>query len=308
MKHTILGAGGSIGIPLANELLKTGEPVRLVSRSGFSMEGAESAKADLKSFEEVRKSIDGSDIVYNCAGLAYNTKVWSAEWPLIMKNTIQACKETGARLIFFDNVYMYGKVDGKMTEATPYHPVSKKGEIRAGIARMLEEEMQNGFKAIIARAADLYGPYGTRSSMPYILALSKMLNGKKPQWMVSGEIPHSFSYTLDCAKAMVLLAKRSECFGQVWHMPTCNPPITGKAFIEIAAKEIGVDPSFGLLSKWMVRLAGLFDKTVAELYEMMYQNEFEYYFDSTKFNEFFGFAPTSYEEGIAETVRFAKQQ
>jgi len=38
--------------------------------------------------------------------------------------------------------------------------------------------------------------------------------------------------------------------------------------------------------------------------EMVYQNEQVYWFDSSKFEQKYGFAPTSYEEGIRETVKF----
>jgi hypothetical protein len=54
-----------------------------------------------------------------------------------MRNAIEAAKRANARLVFFDNVYMYGKVDGVMTEETPFNPCSKKGEIRAEIATSL---------------------------------------------------------------------------------------------------------------------------------------------------------------------------
>jgi len=64
MKHTILGAGGSIGNALTHELLKSRESVRLVSRSNYSITGAESFKADITSYEETLNSIKGSDIVY----------------------------------------------------------------------------------------------------------------------------------------------------------------------------------------------------------------------------------------------------
>src|ERR1039458_6465894 len=113
MKHTILGAGGSIGNSLTNELLKSNESVRLVSRSSYSLKGAESFKADISSYEETSKSVEGSDFVYLLAGLPYDRKVWSELWPKIMKNVIDACKNHNAKLIFFDNVYMYGKVEGK---------------------------------------------------------------------------------------------------------------------------------------------------------------------------------------------------
>jgi nucleoside-diphosphate-sugar epimerase len=307
MKHTILGAGGSIGNSLTYELLKNNNDVRLVSRSSFSITGTESIKADLTSYKETLNSVKNSDIVYLCVGLEYNAKVWSDLWPEIMQNSIDSCKNTGAKLIFFDNVYMYGKVDGKMIETTPYNPCSKKGEVRAKIALMLENEIkQKNINAIIARAADLYGPYATKNSLPYVLVFDKLMNNKISQWMVDINNAHSFTYTLDCAKGLVLLANNKECLNQIWHLPTYNPAIDGKTFIELAANEFGAAPNFSVLKKWMIKMVGLFNKNVKEMIEMLYQIENDYYFDSTKFNDYFKYKPKSYIEGIHETLEFLK--
>jgi nucleoside-diphosphate-sugar epimerase len=244
-----------------------------------------------------------------CAGLPYDVKVWSVTWPKIMQNTIDACKHVGAKLIFFDNVYMYGKVDGKMTETTPYNPCSKKGDIRTKIATLLEDEIKNkSINAIIARAADLYGPYATKTSVPYILVFDKLMHNKRAQWTIDIHKTHSFSYTIDCARGLYLLANKEEAFNQIWHLPTYNPAPDGKTFIEMAAKEIGVPAKYMVLKKWMVRMGGLFDHTVYELYEMLYQNEFDYYFDSSKFNDFFKYKPRTYAEGIHETVEFVNRK
>ena len=89
-------------------------------------------------------------------------------------------------------------------------------------------------------------------------------------------------------------------------MPTFNPAINGKTFIELVAKELSVEPKYSIFSKFMLKVAGLFDKTIAEMQEMLYQNEFPYYFDSTKFNNSFGYNPKPYKEGIAETIQFVK--
>lgn len=307
MQHTILGAGGSIGNALTYELLQTNEDIRLVSRSGFSIKGTNSVKADLISYEQTLESVEGSDIVYLLVGLEYKHKVWAELWPKIMENTIKACKSAGAKLIFFDNVYMYGKVDGKMTEDTPVNPCSKKGKVRAQIAQMLIDEFEKSdLDVSIARAADLYGPYATKTSMPYILALEKLMKGKSAQWMADDKTVHTFTYTIDCAKAMILMANDDRSFNQIWHLPSYNPPISGKEFIEIAAKEIGVKPKYSVLKPWMVKLAGIFDKNISELVEMNYQYIYNYYFDSTKFEKYFNYKPTNYSKGIKETVEFLK--
>jgi hypothetical protein len=63
-----------------------------------------------------------------------------------------------------------------------------------------------------------------------------------------------------------------------------------------------------VLKKWMIKMAGLFDKTVKESVEMLYQSEFEYYFDSRKFNEYFKYSPVSYMNGIHETIGFLRKE
>src|SRR5450631_874015 len=114
--HTILGAGGVIARGLAEELIRHKEPVRLVSRHPAGRTGAESFAADLTDPAQTIRAVENSSVVYLCAGLKYDYSVWRNQWPKIMTNTIGACQRAKARLIFFDNVYMYGRVDGVMTE------------------------------------------------------------------------------------------------------------------------------------------------------------------------------------------------
>jgi len=308
MKHTILGAGGAIGKALGFELLKQFKDVRLVSRSKFWMPGAETVKADISIYEDTLRALKGSDIVYLCVGLPYDSRIWTELWPKIMQNCIDGCKSIKAKLIFFDNVYMYGKVEGRMSELTPYNPRSKKGEVRTKIAMMLENEInKQNIKAIIARSADFYGPFASITSIPYVLVIERYMNRKKAQWLMDASVSHSFTYTIDCAKAILLLHNREDCYQQTWHLPT-DSPISGETLIHIIANALGLPPDYEVLNKWMIRTAGLFSKNAMESYEMLYQFENNYYFDSTKFNDFFDFRPTSYFNGIGETIRILKMK
>ena len=157
---TILGAGGAIGGELVKDLSPRSEPIRLVSRNPKLVPGAaEAVAADLSNLDDTLKAVSGSRVAFLLVGLKYDFKVWRELWPRIMRNAIEACKRSNARLVFFDNVYMYGKVDGVMTEETPFRPCSKKGELRAQIATTLLNEIKAGsLTALIARAADFYGP------------------------------------------------------------------------------------------------------------------------------------------------------
>jgi nucleoside-diphosphate-sugar epimerase len=204
---------------------------------------------------------------------------------------------------------MYGRVDGPMTEETPYNPCSRKGEVRARIARQLEERMKVGApRGCIARAADFYGPHADRNAVPHILVLDKLAAGKRAQWLVDASLPHSLGFTLDSARGMAVLGERPEALGQVWHLPTADPPIDGKAFVELAAEELGVPPRLSLLKPWMIRLAGLFSSDIAETAEMLYQYERPYRFDSTKIARAFDLGPTPYAEGIRRTVAWIRQR
>jgi nucleoside-diphosphate-sugar epimerase len=301
---TILGAGGVIADELVKELAAhSTEPIRLVSRNPELLPGAaEAVSADLAILDDTVRAVSGSRIAFLVVGLKYDVKVWRQLWPRIMRNAIEAAKRAGARLVFFDNVYMYGKVDGPMTEETPFRPCSKKGEIRAEIASMLLDEMKSGsLTALIARSADFYGPRA-RTGIPNVLVFDKFATGAKAMWLANDSVKHSLTFTPDAARSLVLLAESETAWNQTWHVPTAPDPPTGKQFIGLAANAFGTPPRYQVLSRPMVWIAGRFDSTVRELYEMLYQYEFDYVFDSTKFTTAFGFEPTSYPEGVRRTA------
>jgi nucleoside-diphosphate-sugar epimerase len=300
---TILGAGGAIGSELVKELSARGEPIRLVSRNPKLEAGAaEAVAADLSNLDDTLKAISGCRIAFLVAGLKYDLAIWREHWPRIMDNVIDACKRSGSRLVFFDNVYMYGKVEGAMTEETPFHPCSKKGEIRARIAtRLLDEIKAGNLNALIARAPDFYGP-GVQTSVPNLLVFDKFAKGAKAQWLANDKVKHSFAFTPDAARSLVLLAESENGWNQTWHVPTAPDPPTGKEFIELVAKEFGTEPRYRVLSRPMLWVGGWFDRTIGELREMLYQNECDYVFDSTKFEKAFHFKPTSYGDGIHRTA------
>jgi nucleoside-diphosphate-sugar epimerase len=307
--HTILGAGGAIGNELAKELGARGHQVRLVARNPRLTAGAtEIVSANVANLDQTINAISGSAVVYLVVGLKYDINVWQALWPRIMRNAIQACKRTNAKLIFFDVVYMYGKVSAAMTEETPFNPCSKKGEVRAQIATTLLDEIRTGhLTGLIARSADFYGP-DTRTGIPNVLVFDNFAKGAKASWLVNDSVIHSFTFTPDAAKSLVLLSDNEKAWNQTWHVPTKSNPPTGREFIEMAAKEFGVDPRYRVLSRPMVKLAGWFDKTIRETYEMLYQSDNEYLFDSTKFIKAFNFEPTSYGDGIRIAAAAYKQE
>lgn len=306
---TILGAGGAISNELVKRLAARKLEFRLVGRRPQKTPGAtEVMAADVADRDQAIRAVGGSTIVYLLVGLKYDHKVWAELWPRIMAGTIEACKRAGAKLIFFDNVYMYGRVDGPMTEETPFNPCSKKGEVRARVAQMLIDEWQRGaIDAMIARCADFYGP-NAPNSVPYSMVFDLLARGKKPMWFANCNLPHSFTYTPDAAESLVQLADSPTAWNQTWHVPTAPNPPAGKEFIAMAAKEFGAPPKCRKVGNITLRLVGLINPMVREMREMMYQYDSPYIFDSTKYAKAFGFDGTPYASGIRATADSFKDE
>ena len=301
--QTILGANGVIAKELAKELTNYTNKIRLVSRNPQSVNKTDEIfSADLLNAGQTESAVKGSETVYLTVGLPYNTKIWQQKWPVIMQNVINACKKSGVRLVIFDNVYMYGKVNGWMTEDSAYHPISKKGEVRKEIAEMLMNEVKKGnISALIARAADFYGP-----GAPGIINATVFENyakGKKAQWLINDNVSHSFTFTPDAGKATALLGNTETAYNQVWHLPTDKNALTGKEIITKISAAFNAEPKYQVISKWMLKMVSIFNSVVKENIELQYQNEYPYLFDSSKFEKTFNdFRITSYDEGIKITA------
>ena len=300
--QTILGSGGIIATELARCLTDYTTAIRQVSRTPTKVNASdETVAADLTRQAEVMQAVAGSDVVYLTAGLEYKLSVWQRDWPIIMTNVINACKAANARLVFFDNVYAYGKVDGWMREDTPVNPCSKKGEIRARIAQQLLDEISNGhLTALIARSADFYGPHANNTFV-LPMVFERLKHGKSASWICNDHVRHSMTYTPDAGKAVALLGNNSEAFNQIWHLPTDKNALTGEQFINLVAECAQTQARYSTLGSWMMRIAGVFNPLARESVEMLYQFEYEYLFDSSKFEKAY-YRATDYASGIQATL------
>ncbi|MFW5694419.1 MAG: NAD-dependent epimerase/dehydratase family protein [Alkalispirochaeta sp.] len=306
--HVILGAGGAISRAVVPELVRNGHTPILVSRRGTYLPGGRAVAADISDYHALFEIVPEGSTVYLLAGLAYDHRIWEEVWPQIMDTVIRVCQEKQALLVFLDNVYMYGPVDGPMTEETPHNPTSRKGAVRAKIADHMTEAWESGrIHGVIARSADFYGPGAERTSPVNMLLVDRLIRGKKPKWLVDSDMPHSLTYTSDCGRALPLLVDDRSAHNSVWHLPTAHPALTGYELARLVATIVDSPPRLSVLSTGALRLGGLFDRTIRELLEMTYQNDRAYLFDSSRFEEHFGFTPTSYEHGLRETINYHRQ-
>jgi nucleoside-diphosphate-sugar epimerase len=302
--QTILGANGTIGSVLALELRSYTDKIRLVSRNPRKVnESDELFPADLSEEGIVEKAVEGSDVVYLVVGFDYKIKVWEEKWPKLMRATIDACIKHNARLVFFDNVYMYDtNTIPHMTEESAINPSSKKGAVREQIAQMIFDEVKAGILvALIARSADFYGPDNEKSFVTEMV-YKNIKKGKNSNWFIDADKKHSFTYTPDAARATALLGNTDAAYNQVWHLPTDKNTLTGREFIGLFAKEMKFISKVSVMPMWLIKVLGLFIPIMKEMPEMMYQYDRDYFFDSSKFEKRFNFKTTTYQEGVRQTV------
>ena len=104
------------------------------------------------------------------------------------------------------------------------------------------------------------------------------------------------------------LLRSDTAWNQTWHLPTAPQPPTGAELIRMAAEAMGVAPQYRMLRRPVVRIVGWFNPVVGEVYEMLYQNDSPYLFDSTKYARAFGYAGTPYAEGVQATAAWYRNQ
>lgn len=306
--QTILGAGGAIGTLLAQELHKYTNQIRLVSRNPKKVnETDEVFPCNLLDKENVQKALHKTEIAYLIVGLKYDFKTWKREWPLIMQNVIDASLYNNCKLVFLDNVYMYGENDiVHIKENSTIDPPSKKGKVRAQIANMLLNAITNKrLKGMIARSADFYGP-NVASSALKIGVVDNLIKGKKPFWQANANKIHSMTYTPDIAKALAILGNTPDAYGEVWHLPTSKEKLTGGDYIQMIAKRLNKSPEYSVYKKGFMQIVSIFSPMVKELCEMLYQYDRDYFFDSSKFENTFNFKPTTYQNGMDAIIEDLK--
>lgn len=307
--QTILGAGGVIGEEISRHLPRYTNRIRQVSRTPIRVHpNDEKMTADLLDPKAAGYAVRGSEVAYLTVGLEYDTEVWERDWPRLMDNVIEACIRHEARLVFFDNVYAYGLVDGPMTEETPFNPCSRKGEVRARIATTLLEAMGRGeLEAMIVRAADFYGP-GAETSVAHVMVIDRLKQGKEPRWIGNPKAFHTFTFTPDAGRSVALLGNTPEAFGETWHALSHPDRLTSGGFVRLAC-EVAREP-YGLqvLPNWLMRIAGWFVGEIRENLEMMYQFEHDYVFDSAKVREACQLEPVDYRRGLQVTLHTMEER
>jgi nucleoside-diphosphate-sugar epimerase len=300
--HVVFGTG-PVGLATVELLAARGHRVRAVNRSGRAKVpvGVEVRGGDAADSGFSRGAAAGAAVVYQCLNPPYMR--WPELFPPLQAGVLAGARVAGAKLVAMENLYMYGSTkDAPLTETLPYAATGRKGKTRAEMAQALLEAHQAGeVRVAIGRASDYFGPHGRLSAMGervfYPALTGKRRGDREPDRL------HTYGYIPDIAKGMVTLGERSEADGQTWHLPNA-PAVTTRQFIEQVYTAAGTGPGIQAMSPFMVKMVGLFNGTVRELDEMLYEFEESFVVDSGKFQRAFGDHATPLSEAITATVEW----
>lgn len=299
--HVILGAG-PVGLALMDALAASGKKVRIVNRNGVKSlpGGVENLRGDIASLDFARTTAQGATHVYDALNAPYDK--WPGVFPPLQRGAIEAASSAGARLIVLENLYMYGLTHGKpMTEDMPNAAATINGKVRAQMSEELLAAHRDGkVRVTILRAADFIGPHAVESSLGGRVIYAA-LAGKSASVLGNPDLPHTYSYVPDVARAMIMLGGADDAFGQIWHVPNAET-ISTRQYIEQIYAYVAKPTRIAPAPKPILWLLGRFDPVMASVYEMSYQFEEPFILDHSKFVRAFGDISTPIRDIIPATV------
>ena len=175
-----------------------------------------------------------------------------------MHAIIGGASAAGAKLVFGDNLYAYGPVDGPVTEDLPYRASGPNGRTRARIADdLMIAHQQRRVRATIGRGSDFFGPHAHQSTVGDQV-FARALAGKPARVLGDPDTPHTVTYIEDFARALVTLGDREEALGEVWHVPNAEA-VTTRRFVEMvfasagSGTEVAENSRVGTCARWPVQ-------------------------------------------------------
>jgi nucleoside-diphosphate-sugar epimerase len=133
------------------------------------------------------------------------------------------------------------------------------------------------------------------------------LEGKTVNLTGNVDLPHTLTYIRDFASALVTLSQHDEAYGQAWHVPSAET-LTTRQFMGLVEEEINQTIKIRVAGKNLIRFIGLFNPTVREIVEMMYEFEEPFVIDHSRFQAHFNNEVTPHAEAIKETVDWYRNQ
>jgi nucleoside-diphosphate-sugar epimerase len=303
-RHIIFGTG-AIGLATFEALRRRGETVRLVNRSGHAPvpDDVEVVGGDASDPAFTAHVAHGASVLYQTLNPPYSE--WTERFPALQAGVLAAAEATGCRLVSMENVYMYGRPAGRsLTEDRAYDAHTKKGQLRAAMARQLLAAHRAGrVQVAIGRASDYFGPRGGAQSNLGDRVFPAAIAGKTATVLGDPDQQHTYSYIPDIGEGLATLGEHPDAAGEVWHLPNDPNTHTTRQLVDLIYQQAGHGRAkLRSMPAPLLRVLGLVNPVVRELVEMQYQFEEPFIVDSSKIATKLDVTATPVEQALANTL------
>jgi len=298
--HLVVGAG-SVGSALAELLADEGKEVILATRSdkGPKRANIKLVTADASDVASLLAAAPSAVAIYNCVNPPYHQ--WAKLWPPMSASFLAYAEKTGAVLVTCSNLYGYGPVDVPMNESLPLNAPGVNGKVRANMWMEAKAMHDAGIiKATEVRGSD----YVSASDQSRVGArvLPKVLAGKPAQVLGDIDVKHTWTYPLDVARLMKIVASDSRAWGKAWHVPSNEAKTQNEVLSELASAAGVSNPKLSSVPTAIWNLIALFNPLMRTLKETAYQMQRPYILDDSAARETFGMQPTPWNQILEEVV------
>ena len=297
--HLVVGAG-AIGGTLALRLVERGDRVTLATRSGTAMNGAQALRMDASDTAAFSAAVSGCQTIFLCTNPPYHR--WATEWPPIFAAAIEAARRSGAGLVIMSNLYACGRPEGAMTEASPYCPVEKKGEVRLACWQAALAAHERGdIRAVEVRASDYFGPGVGKNAHLGVDFFRRVLQSKKAMVVGDPNVIHSWSFIPDIVSTLVAASDFTGPWGRIWHVPS-NLPLSRHDIACQLNSRYGCVGRVAGYPQWVLRLLGYFSPMLREVEASSYQFQEPFVIDSRETEALLQIRATPWIEALALTA------
>jgi nucleoside-diphosphate-sugar epimerase len=262
MTILVTGATGFLGSALVMELLRRGQPVRILARDEEKARqqfGGSVAivPGDITDREQVRRAIDGVTIIYHLAGRLYHPSVSPELYRMIhvegTRTLLEACQGQSqlTRIVHCSTTGVHGATgsapaaeDAPFAPTNPYEATKLEGELLA-----LDMYIEQGLPVSVARPGLVYGPGDL-----HLLGLFSTINkGISP--LINGSTAQLHPiYIDDMIAAFLLCAERPQALGRSYNLAG-ERPVTIRELATAIANALGRNMPHGNMPLWLANLA-----------------------------------------------------
>jgi nucleoside-diphosphate-sugar epimerase len=303
-RHVIFGTG-AIGLATLDALRARGERVRMVNRSGSAPvpDDVEVVGGDAGDPAFSTAVTQGAQVVYQTLNPPYH--LWEEQFPTLQAGVLTAAEAHGARLVSVENVYMYGRPNGRpLTEDRAHNAHTRKGRLRSAMSHELIAAHQAGrVEVAIGRASDYFGPRGGAQSNLGDRVFPAALAGKTATVLGDPDQPHTYTFIPDIGEGLAILGEHPDATGRAWHLPNDPATRTTRELVDLAYRAAG-RPRTQLRQAHplLLRAIAVTNPTVREILEMQYQFEEPFIVDSTTFTTLLGMSATPLSDAVERTL------